>query len=57
MRRNMVEAMNDFQTRIDEAKGIKLNLENLLKNVSNVKCIDDLEQSIKKDLLGGEFDV
>ena len=55
MRVNIVEAIKDFQTRIDEAKGIKLNLENLLKNLSGVKCIEELDQSIQNDLLAGEF--
>ena len=56
MRENMVEAMNDFQARIEEAKGIKLNLENLVNNLGGVKSIDELEQSIQKDLMKGELD-
>lgn len=56
MRENIVEAMNDFQARIEEAKGIKLNLVNLLNNLSGIVSIDDLEQSIQKDLMRGKFD-
>ena len=50
MRSNIVEAMDDFQTRIDEAKEIKLNLENLLRNLNSIKSIDVQN----KDLRAGE---